>query len=745
MATSSIPLLAEVDVPTIRRALVGTVVQIVVREVVVYQFDEKDSTGRDVAIAALSRLRLTTDLIGSLCGASHGWVCSVRKRLRVGGLAAVVARGRAGRPTTIQGAARAKLIRMMAEGARCAHIARELGVAPSVVHGEMARVRQQQREQLSLVREAAAEPMPATLDAETTDEAGAHAVDLVSSGIHSSAHEEIRGEDSSSDVEHEMVVAREQDELTPGALLPSGPTEHPTRYAGALLIAGALSALGIEQAISASRVARPKAALYDATTVLFAMMTGWSAGFVSLESMHERDARSLGVLLGLERSPSVRTIHRAFQQMCATFDPSVFTAAWIRALAAAALPNRLCFGIDGHFKPYAGDAPIDKGWDSKRRIATKGIADVVVTDERGWMWSATHVDAGDALSSHLLAHAKELRAELGDTRPIVLVFDRGGFAFDVLNALDTEGFGYVTYVPQSVTLPTLATIAPEADTVGESAWAHPKLHHRARLLVERDGDHFIPVATNLTTLVDAGEVVAVLRTCRGAQENAFKAARAHAHIDRLVDRGGATRAPDDRPVHNPERTKRALELATLRQRASELAKERAAQSGRTQKEINDDRFRVAAERQLAEFALKTTPARVPRMAVYPTAEKATLDTTNRMLLQPMKLATDNARRWLLAALHDGLVPTDATYDADTTARTLAALLHSPGTVRFDDEVVHVTIDLPLPPTAHMRLDNALRTIGNRHFCFTDGRRRLAVKLATRATRATLPHLSSTAK
>lgn len=70
----------------------------------------------------------------------------------------------------------------------------------------------------------------------------------------------------------------------------------------------------------------------------------------------------------------------------------------------------------------------------------------------------------------------------------------------------------------------------------------------------------------------------------------------------------------------------------------------------------------------------------------------------------MKLATEGARRWLLATLHDGLVPTDNPYDADTAARTLTALLRAPGTVRFEHDAVHVTLDSPLAPEAHAGLD-----------------------------------------
>ena len=355
-------------------------------------------------------------------------------------------------------------------------------------------------------------------------------------------------------------------------------------------------------------------------------------------------------------------------------------------------------------------------------------------------YSAKHV-----LSSHVLAEARRLRALFGDTRPIVLAFDRGGFAFHTLDALDAEDFGYVVYVPSSVKLADLATIAPPDDGVGELAWTHQKLHHRARLLVERDGDDFVPIATNLTTVVDADETVRLLRRCRGAQENAFKAARAHAHIDRLVDRGGATRAPDDRQIDNPARAALKTELADLRRREAELAKERPTATGRSRNEIDRDRFRTGVDRQLALLELKRTPAQVPRVSMDSTAQRATLDTANRALLQPLKLATENARRWLLASLHAGLAPTDATYDADAVARTLDAVLRAPGTVRFDTDAVYVTLDLPLPPTAHARLDAALRGIVDRLFLFTDGRRRLAVRLAPRPTRSTLPHQVSTMK
>jgi hypothetical protein len=173
-------------------------------------------------------------------------------------------------------------------------------------------------------------------------------------------------------------------------------------------------------------------------------------------------------------------------------------------------------------------------------------------------------------------------------------------------------------------------------------------------------------------------------------------------------------------------------------RIVELADERPLSSGRSRKDINDDRFFADVDRLRIERQLRTTPTKVQRMTIEPEAERAELRTRNRLLLQPLKLAADNARRWLLATLGGALAPSDKPYDQGATSRTLLALLRAPGTVRFDDELVTVTIVLPLPPTSHARLATALAELDSHGLLFTDGRRRVRFRLAPRPTRADIP-------
>ena len=755
--------LVDIDGSIFERQDVGEDVVLLCRGLLVASFRRGDSIGRDVAIATLLRVGhgLKTDTIAELCDASHGWVCYVRRRLAEGGLDRVLERARRGPERKLVGAKERRLREMHADGTSVRKIGKALGVSKSVVGSEIKRLKLppcgwRMKQAVWPVTAPTAGPAamqtsveptvtpPDGMEEERKEDASMEAPSPAPEGLITPSPESgITPEGALESVVEAVVEALEtSDDASPapvdlvaGAPLASGPAEHACRYAGTVLLCAGATALGVFSALDAARAARPVDAVYDAHQIVSALLAAWGAGYGSLEAMHERDARALGVIVGLERSPSVRTLHRAIAQISARSDALELNAALMRGVLAARLPERLWFGLDGHFKAYSGEEPIDKGWDSKRRLASKGIADVVVTDSHGFTWATHPIAAGSSLSQHLGEVAHTLRGVLGNERPIVVTFDRGGFDFDILNTLDQAGFHYVGYIPASVTLPDLGTIAPAEDGVGEVAWSHGRLHHRARLIAERDGTSLIPVVTNLPMLVDTATVVQELRVHRGAQENSFKAARSFAHIDRLVDRGGASHVPDDRLIPNPARAALKKEQHQVTVHIAELADETPASSGRSLKDINNARFWAEVDNQRIARELRTAPAKVPRVTIEPDAQRAQLKTRHRLLLQPLKFAADNARRWLLGTLGTALAPSDKPYDLETTARTLLALIRAPGTVRFGDEQVTVTLALPLPPTPHARLAAALVTLDAHALLFADGRRRVRFRLAPRPTRA----------
>jgi hypothetical protein len=143
---------------------------------------------------------------------------------------------------------------------------------------------------------------------------------------------------------------------------------------------------------------------------------------------------------------------------------------------------------------------------------------------------------------------------------------------------------------------------------------------------------------------------------------------------------------------------------------------------------------------LLSHQMKEVPKKVPRYELEPEAQRAWLKTRNRSLLQPLKYLLANARRWLLIVLGASLAPSDADCDATTVGRTLEALIRAPGSVRFDQRQVVVTLELPLPPQPHKRLACGLEALDSLGLQFNDGRA-VVFRLAPRPTHDSLPSAS----
>jgi transposase len=523
-----------------------------------------------------------------------------------------------------------------------------------------------------------------------------------------------------------------------GDVIPSDGTPRRCRYAGTMLISAALSVLDLPEVLTRAAAVRSEKAVYAAPVVVHALCGAWAAGHPSLESMHEQDPFSLGLILGLARAPSVRTLHRALGQMTAALDPIQLWAGAMVALMRVRPPPVPVFGIDGHFKAYSGDAPIDKGWNSKHRLVERGLATVRVNDLEGHTFSEVMVPAGDSLHGSVLITARALREAQAQVtgasdRPTVLAFDRGGFSFDVLNSLAAEGFWYIAWIPSTVKLPALEQVAPREDGVGEAEWQHPSLTHASRLLATRDGDALLPATSNLPPWIDATNAMTLLRGARGMQENAIKSARAFAHIDRLSDRGVSSIGPDTRPVENPERTRLLKLRKELFDRGYELLAERGLRERRSLREITLDQMVNGLHLTVVGEQLEETPREVARHEVDPEAKRATLKVRHRQLVLPLKNHLENARRWLVAALGASLSPSSHAWDQDARMRTLTALLRSPGTMRFHKDRIDVELDLPLAPTPHLRMSRGLAGLDELGLRASDGRA-VRFRLAPRPTR-----------
>jgi len=777
---------------------VGSDVVVRFRGLPLMSYPLSDPVARDVTIASLLRIGLTGERVAKLVRMSTGHVSQVKSKVSEGGVSALAERSPMGRRRLLSTVKeRREVRRLHAAGHSQGESARRLDVSVAVVRrverelglsrrrgpqqmplagvgevgGTEKRPRARQRRRTSETAEASLrsdsdedparrvrdERLPPGLERSPRSESEpepepepgpAVPGETLSPGLDRSPRSEsepepesergpaVPGETLPPGLERSLPLEQEDKpaRLMPGEPLPPGSAQHCSTYAATLLLAAAMTKLGVPKALDRAGVQRSNRAAYDGRQVCVALTCAWVAGHGSLEAMHERDARGLGVVLGLERAPSVRTLHRAIEQMVRRYDPIALGHHLMNGLAAAFSEEPLVYGVDGHHKQYTGSAPIDKGWNSKARMATKGLADVLVHDSRGLTHWAVQVGVGDRLNEHLPTVARMLRRTHGTERPLVLAVDRGGFAIDTLNELSAEGVYYISWVPATVSMPALDAIAPSEDGYGETMWSHPKLRHLCRLLVQRDGTALLPVATNLP-VGGAGEVIVLLRKLRGVEENSIKAARRTVHIDRLVDRGICSERPDDRLVDHPERKRLSQRIRQLDARIEHAEQVmEASKSGWTA-----DYVAAHLEQNLCVLQRDALPAKVPRHQIEPRARRAFLATDKRGLLQPLKYAADNARRWLLERLGVALAPSDSVHHATALPRTLEALLRATGSVRFAHDHVAVTIDLQLPPTHHARLDAALRSLDDLRLPFAQDTRPVRFELAPRPCRQTLPH------
>ncbi len=684
------------------------------------QWSVDDGLSRDLFLVAGRGLELSGKSLSRLAHASEAHVSRTIARYTARGLRGLVERGTPGRSPALGAAGRAHARALRESGMTQEAIAEKLRVGVRSVR--------------TATKGVVVRPVPVQMGLPDVSAApSAPPAEPVPSSVASDV------ETSPAMVEEpasasSKTLKDEEDPLCPAARLPADGRWHACRYAGTTLAVAGVLEMGLCNALERAEVTRPPLAWYSARQALVALVSAWTAGHTSIEAMHERDARALGVVLGLERSPSVRTLWRAVAQMIAAFDPTQWWIGWMLGVMAVRMPETPVWGIDGHFKSYGGSEPIDKGFNTKRRMAERGVATVRLMDLHGFCWSDLVVRAGDTLSAHVLDGARALaeaqrQHPSGIERPIVLAFDRGGFDFDVLGAMDAAGYFYLAWVPSRVKMPDLATIAPSGDGIAEAAWVHPRLEHRSRLLVERDGEALLPATTNLPTLVDAAEAMRLLRAARGMEENGIKAAKAFVPIDHLDDRGAVAHRPDDRPTHDPARHKLEKLAQELVDAEADLHREKAVRGERSRSEIGLDAVVNEVQQRVVRKQIRTTPVKVPRVSVEPDAVRAELDQRNRALLLPLKNATENARRWLLAELGAALAPSDHEWDQDTRARTLTALLRAPGRMRFQRDVVEVEIDLQLPPMPHARLAARLVALDGR-MRFEDGRT-LRVRMAPR--------------
>ncbi|MHC4235570.1 MAG: putative transposase [Planctomycetota bacterium] len=331
-------------------------------------------------------------------------------------------------------------------------------------------------------------------------------------------------------------------------------------------------------------------AFYGLRTTLVTLLMTALLRIKRAEGLKEHSPRSLGRLLGLDRSPEVKTLRRKLARLAA-FGRAAELG---HALAQRRVKTRghaLGFlYVDGHVRAYHGKRSLPKTHLARMRLSMPATTDYWVNDAEGDPLFVVTTEANKGLVAMLPVVLDEVRSLVGD-RPVTVVFDRGGWSPKLFAKLIASGFDILTYrkgrcrrVPKKrfsmhkVKIEGRKIKYQLADQNVDLFYGSRPHRKRLRLRqVTRLGDdgHQTQIITSRKDL--SAIEVAYRMFDRWRQENFFKYLREEYALDALVDYG-VEPADATRDVPNPQRKKINAELRKALAELNQLAAEYGAES-----------------------------------------------------------------------------------------------------------------------------------------------------------------------
>jgi phage terminase small subunit len=452
-------------------------------------------------------------------------------------------------------------------------------------------------------------------------------------------------------------------------------------------------------------------AFYGLRTTIVCLCILMMLNLSRIQDVMQRPPRSVGKLLGLDRSPEVKTLRRKLR----TLAQQGRSLQWMDALAQRQLDepksDTMWLYLDGHVSVYSGKHRLREHHVACLRAARPSVMDYWVNQPQGEPLLVITGTPQEGLVRQVPQTIEKVKS-LAPDRPITVVFDREGWSPQLFAQIkETERVHFLTYrkAAKGKLLPRLAeqlftpcTIEMTgrkvtydlADTRVRISYSEGKHHKHVdlRQLTRRKAD-----GKQTHVLTDDFESPAAELAHRmfgrWSQENYFKYAVEHRDLDALVTQE-MDPADGTRLVSNPERAKPKAQLASLtaqlrtaheqygRQRLESEPTSRSSDAAHTAhvQALEADIVRVRTQ-------YSALPARVPwsitdkgQDAVQPCVEV-------RRLMHVFRIVAHRAESALLELLRPHFP--DWRHEGRALTRTI---LHSSGHLRVTDTALHVTLD-----------------------------------------------------
>jgi transposase len=387
------------------------------------------------------------------------------------------------------------------------------------------------------------------------------------------------------------------------------------------------------------------------------------------EQLKGRSPGELGIILGLDRCPEVKTLRRKLKEIGLCNRAGDFMSFLTKRWTDQDKDTIGIVYIDGHVRPYNGRKyKLPKTHVARRHLCMPATTDFWINDAKCEPLFFVTAQANNSLLSMLDKEViPKLRSLAGEGNRVTLIFDREGWSPEFFEKWFKAGFDVITYRKGNYDpWPKECFVEVESDVrgkavkyllgqrsvkVGKNFW----MREVRRLC---DNGHQTSV---MTTRQDLDfEQIARRMFFRWNQENFFRYMREEYALDHLVT-NEVEQADVDRLVPNLEKKGKKKEIAKLKRELEKLKKEYGDRA------LNNDETRrptmrgfnianpghkkkiISFEQQIdnAQNGLKQIPDKIPVKQLLAEHEIVRLETERKMITDAVKMACYRAETSLL--------------------------------------------------------------------------------------------------
>ncbi len=507
------------------------------------------------------------------------------------------------------------------------------------------------------------------------------------------------------------------------------------------------------------------AAFYGRRTMLIILILMVLLRIKRPEQLRRHHVLMLGRVLGLDRTPEVKTVRRNLRHFEKQGGASDLMGQIAKARVADYKGEVRIVNVDGHMAAYSGKVKIGKTYDPRCRRVNKGHTATWAHLPGKCPLFAVQSAFNDGLTKALPLVLDQARKVIGEKR-LCCAFDRGGYNVELFEQLIKEGYEILTYrkgvydpVPdnefkreQTVIKNREYEFAPYETTVELKVYEQvdrgsekkPGYRDTGRRLslreirILRPDDKQTAILTSIkATEVSAVQLAGYLFDRIGSQENVFKYMRREYDLDALPAYGDENL---DETLEHPhpayiELTKKAGKIRQQRNRlmgkyadlltttdeekAVAQLRQLRCRDGKDIGDRKDDAAKLAAlNLQLAEVKplLEQTPAR-ERLT---DAGYRQLKTELRQLMYTVKISAYHVETQLMELLQGNYA------NRDDEGRTLiAAALHSSGSLRLEPGRIVIQLEPQAEPRRTRAISAVAAVLSRRQVHYPGSRRVIA--------------------